>query len=413
MLQIQDDPFGLKASSLFAGDGMQGLSPYLTSPRASLDFNSDCNSGSSEMPQTQIAVSTTFYPGAMLSNDLAGVTADLVIQSADAVFFYCHTSFIRSKSCNNFNQLIPYTSQHASTSSTSTPSSCTTLVPTSTLPSDSVAQSFIKTPYLTSNDSDVQDTPPMSPASSRSDGSQRSASSAEEEALSQLQMQQENTTLPILISVPENSGVVNIVLHLLYGLSFEPYSPQLDVLSSAFSFIAKYGFNQQELSANGSQLSSAILAFAPKYPLEVYTLAAQNHLHDLAVQSSQYTLSVSLSCLADQQAIDMGPMYMKWLFFLHLGRAEALKRILVTPFEPHSPGYGTCDEEDQKALARAWGLVTAYVLSTTGMQNVSIAMLKSTYGPLVSSVRCARCKDLLQDQIRRVVQNWSMVKCTI
>ncbi|KAG9017428.1 hypothetical protein FRB93_007543 [Tulasnella sp. JGI-2019a] len=398
VLQINDDLFGLKASALFAG-GLQRVSSY---PNSLFDFSSDLSGSSDMSQQTQIAVSTTFYPGALLSNDFAEVNADLVIQSADAVFFYCHSSFVRSKSSNNFNQLIP--NSQKSPSSSSTPSSCATLIP----PPDSVAQNYIKTPYLTSIDSDMQDTPPMSPASSRSDMSRRSTTD-DEEQLQRLQ----NAPLPILVPVPETAAVINIVLHLLYDLSFEPYSPQLDVLAAVFPFIEKYGFDQKALVGNGSQLSSAILAFASKYPLEVYALAAQNRLHDLAVSASQYTLSVSLSCLTDQQAMDMGPMYMKWLFFLHLGRAEALKRILVTPFEPHAPGYGTCDGEDQRALARAWGLVTAYVLSTGAMQNTSIATLRSTYGPLVSSVRCERCKQILQDQIQRVVQNWSMVKCTI
>jgi len=220
-------------------------------------------------------------------------------------------------------------------------------------------------------------------------------------------------SFPRLIAVEEPSNVVNVVLHLLYGLSFEPYSPQFNALAQVFPFLEKYGLSQQELVHPSSQLYTALLGFAVKHPLEVYTLAAQHRLHDLAVLASQYTLSVSLSTLTDQQSLDMGSLYLKWLFFLHLGRAEALKRILVTPFEPHPSNQGTCDAEDQKALNRAWGLVTAYVLSTSGIQSVSIGMLKSTYGPLGSSVRCVRCKGLLEDQLQRVIHNWSMVKCTI
>ena len=63
--------------------------------------------------------------------------------------------------------------------------------------------------------------------------------------------------------------------------------------------------------------------------------------------------------------------------------------------------------------ARAWGLATAYILSNSATQNVSVGTLNSTYGPLLSSVRCKRCKDLLQAQITSEVQSWSMVQSTI
>lgn len=355
-------------------------------------------------------MSTTFYPGAILSPALAAVPTDLVIQSSDNVFFYCHLSLIRPKSSNNFNGLLPTTNRPSSSLSSGS------------MTDVAVAQTFIKTPFLTPIED--EDTPPMSPASSRSDGTRSSRSSLGGSGSDQQRRHHHRkesnaanptTTVPFLVIVPETSSVVNVACHLLYNLSFEPYSPQLDVLTQVFPFIDKYGLSHHELTTSGSQLSTALLSFAPKHPLEVYTLAAQRNLHDLAVLSSQFTLSVSLSILTDQQAMDMGALYMKWLFFLHLGRAEALKRILVTPLDEHpadQPG-ATCNKEDRSALARAWGLVTAYILSNQGPQSVSVNMLRSTYGPLGGSVKCVRCKRMLEDQTERAVRNWSMVKCTI
>lgn len=71
----------------------------------------------------------------------------------------------------------------------------------------------------------------------------------------------------------------------------------------------------------------------------------------------------------------IGAVYLKRLFFLHFGRAEALKRILLPPPHPHAP-TPSCDFSDQKKLTRAWALASAYLAWDTRP-----GPYKSVYGP--------------------------------
>ncbi len=71
-------------------------------------------------------------------------------------------------------------------------------------------------------------------------------------------------------------------------------------------------------------------------------------------------LSYHLPGLTDELVDRIGPRYLKRLFFLHMGRADALKRILLPPPHPHPPTLW-CDFEEQKRLARAWALASAYL----------------------------------------------------
>jgi len=56
----------------------------------------------------------------------------------------------------------------------------------------------------------------------------------------------------------------------------------------------------------------------------------------------------------------IGPIYLKRLFFLHFGRSDALRRVLLPPPNLHTPTT-SCDFSDQKKLTRAWALASAYL----------------------------------------------------
>ncbi|KAG8874068.1 hypothetical protein FRB98_008669 [Tulasnella sp. 332] len=303
---------GIKLSLEVADDVMRDIFAHLTPAAfipAAQHIPADCTSS-----QPQIAVSTTFYPGAMLFNDLDPVEFDFVIQASDAVFFFCHTSMVLSKSNNSFNHLLP-----------------------------SSSDSLLASGWTNGSDAP---TPPRDPSDAQYDSSVATM------------------TPPVLITIPELSAVVNIALHCIYSIDFGVYAPELRVLSHTLQFLRTYGLSSiispscsySELALSpSSQLHDALESFAPNYPLEVYTLAAQNQMHDLAVTTSQYTLTLNLSVISDQQCIDMGAFYLKRLVLLHVIREESLKQILVSPFEHHPLTLGktaACDEEDRCSLAR-------------------------------------------------------------
>lgn len=163
-----------------------------------------------------------------------------------------------------------------------------------------------------------------------------------------------------IVPVPESSVVLNLILHAIYDMSCAHYAPSFSALETAVNGLRVYGVSLYDHLARGSHLYTLLLSHAPLYPLDLYALAASYDLHDLAVATSSHLLSFSLSSLTDEMAMRIGPVYVKRLFFLHFGRADALKRLLLNPPHPHAP-TAWCDFTEQKKLTRAWALASAYL----------------------------------------------------
>jgi len=90
----------------------------------------------------------------------------------------------------------------------------------------------------------------------------------------------------------------------------------------------------------------------------MYTLAAQHKLEQFAIAVSPFLLSFDLATLTDDIVKRMGPVYLKRLAFLHLGRSAALKRLLSPPLNFHPPD-DTCGATEHDALLNAWSLAVA------------------------------------------------------
>lgn len=163
-----------------------------------------------------------------------------------------------------------------------------------------------------------------------------------------------------MISLPEHSSILNVVLHTIYNMPCTHYSPSVETLVEAVDVLHKYGVPVAKYVAPGTPLFQLILAIAPLAPLEMYSLAGAYDLFDLAVPVSSHLLAFPLPNVTDELADRMKPRYLKKLFFLHLGRVDALKRLLLPPPQLHAPTT-TCDFAEQKKLTRAWALASAYL----------------------------------------------------
>ena len=163
-----------------------------------------------------------------------------------------------------------------------------------------------------------------------------------------------------VITVPDNSTAFNVVLHTVYDISCAHYSPSFETLCEAVNRMAFYGISPKKYIVPSSPLYVLLLSHAPLYPLELYALAASHDIYDLAVSTSSHLLSFPLASLTDEMADRIGPVYLKRLFFLHFGRSDALKRVLLPPPHPHAP-TPSCDFTEQKKLTRAWALASAYL----------------------------------------------------
>lgn len=161
-------------------------------------------------------------------------------------------------------------------------------------------------------------------------------------------------------SFPDDSTVLNVVLHTIYSMSCSHYSPSHNTIQEAVAAMVRYGISLKAYIAPSSPLSSLFLANAAHNPLEIYAIAASFDLYELAASISVHLLSIPLCNITDELAIKIGPVYLRRLFFLHLGRIDALKRLLVSPPLTHEPTQ-ECDLTDQKRVTRAWALASAYL----------------------------------------------------
>ena len=164
----------------------------------------------------------------------------------------------------------------------------------------------------------------------------------------------------LFVTVPDPAVVLNIVLHAVYDISCEAYRPDIDTLAAAVDAMAVYGLALETHITPSQPLYSLLLNQAPVKPLVAYALAARHDLHTLAVSVSTYLLSFPLRELTEADVERVGPLYLKRLFFLHLGRLQALRALLVAPPHPHGPTE-MCGFAEQKRLVRAWALATAYL----------------------------------------------------
>ncbi|EIW80439.1 hypothetical protein CONPUDRAFT_105451 [Coniophora puteana RWD-64-598 SS2] len=214
-----------------------------------------------------------------------------------------------------------------------------------------------------------------------------------------------------VIPVTEHSSVLNIVLHGIYGISCSHYAPSFESLSSAIAAFPKYGLSAEKLVASSMPLYTLLMSHAPLHPLEVYALAAKYNAHDLAVSASSHLLSFPLASISDDVAAKIGPKYLKRLFFLHLGRLDALKRLLLSPPHPHPPTEN-CSFEDQKRVTRAWALASAHLVWDT-RPDLSTSSIQSALGPLEEQLSCNMCRRTLRDRLNHIIVQWSIIKRTI
>ena len=93
-------------------------------------------------------------------------------------------------------------------------------------------------------------------------------------------------------------------------------------------------------------------------------------------------------------AKEVSPVYLKRLFFLHYGRADALERILASSLSsphPHPPTR-ECDRTEQRKLSRAWVLARAY-LAWDARPDLPNSAIESALSPLGDHVRRLLCRE--------------------
>ncbi|KAG8850131.1 hypothetical protein FRB96_000506 [Tulasnella sp. 330] len=217
---------------------------------------------------------------------------------------------------------------------------------------------------------------------------------------------------PLLsIAVEEQSAVFNIVMHITYELACNKYVPGMD-----------------------ADVWTILLHHSQTQPLWAYATAAQHGMDSVCVPASRNTLAVSLSTLGEAEAQLMGAIYLRRLFFLHVGRRIArsyalpwissssssltsrlskptVQRVIITPPQTHPPTQ-TCSPDKQTAISNAWAIAVADVVTRPLAPGASVATLLEAFRPLELTA-CDICKGNIRTRLSEIVQHWLNIKSTI
>lgn len=162
------------------------------------------------------------------------------------------------------------------------------------------------------------------------------------------------------IMIKHNSEVFDTVLHAIYSIPNTENGPTLESLLEAVSALKTYGVPLDQFVVPSTPLYDHIVAEMPRNPLEVFLVAAENDLQDLAVAASRRLYGLDIPAITDEMAVRMGSPYMIRLVRLQAERLGFLRALLLELPRPHAYDLD-CGFVARKELERAWALASASV----------------------------------------------------
>ena len=112
------------------------------------------------------------------------------------------------------------------------------------------------------------------------------------------------------VDIVDDAVTFNVVLLAAYGLSVQPYSPDLTTLLRATEAgLIRYGLFSGYILTPGMPLAAVLLAHAQRgadIALDIYTVAARHGAASLAVSVSSYMHGLDLSTVSAERAHELG-----------------------------------------------------------------------------------------------------------
>ncbi|KAG8718410.1 hypothetical protein FRC08_005312 [Ceratobasidium sp. 394] len=216
---------------------------------------------------------------------------------------------------------------------------------------------------------------------------------------------------PELKLVDYSSDVLELVLDAVYKRSTESLAPSIATLRDAIAALVSLGYCPKDMVVPGSELFVRSLEAAETEPLQVYALAAQHSLELLAVAASGLTSAHSLDDVSDELALQMGPIYLKRLFLLHMQRAQEVRHSVHLPLELHaigSPPGVKCNEKVQESVNDVWTLASGYVVVHGDPDG-----LDEVVSSFVGHLSCEICGESLKARMKLTVDNLAWMNHTI
>ncbi|KAG8763659.1 hypothetical protein FRC12_008466 [Ceratobasidium sp. 428] len=198
------------------------------------------------------------------------------------------------------------------------------------------------------------------------------------------------------------SDVLELVLSAVYKrTSAEILATSITTLQRSFAALVSLGYCPKDMLTPGSELFTRSLETAEIDPLPVYALAAQHSLEPLAVAVSRLVPAHLLDAVSDELALQMGAIYLKRLFLLHMGRTKALKLSMKLPLRLHKIGTPPgikCNEKAQRSVQYVWALVSGYAVIHGGLGGLDDALFS-----FIEHLSCELCGKILNERVKRTV----------
>ncbi|KAG9010040.1 hypothetical protein FRB94_011017 [Tulasnella sp. JGI-2019a] len=302
-----------------------------------------------ESKRAVIDVSTTFAPDSRVKD----AAPDTIIYTSDGTFFFCHQTILKSRSSNNFAQMVPASAAPSTGSSGS-----------STRNHGQVASTQV---------------------------GQASGSSIRK--------------VPLLaVTVVERAAVLDVILHIVYAIPLVNRDPNLDDILDAFDCLEKYSLSAPD-EASDVWLQMVKKAEAHHDVIRAFAVAASCGMDRICVQISPFTLSTPLREVSQKEAMLMGPLYLRRLLRFHMQKQTALKSAIRAPPAVHPP-TPTCSEGDQLRVRQRWELVGSDVMIRPTPQSVSQAELRSMFENIATGNGCQQCVANILKRVQEVVEAW-------
>ncbi|KAH6912836.1 hypothetical protein BKA70DRAFT_776980 [Coprinopsis sp. MPI-PUGE-AT-0042] len=213
-------------------------------------------------------------------------------------------------------------------------------------------------------------------------------------------------------TVPESSMILEVIFSAAYEIPCDTFAPLLDDILGAIDRMPPNGMDPKALIRKGTPLYGLIMrCHASYYPLRVYCAAAHYDIESLAQETSPYLLDLDIVEIDNASALLMGPLYLKRLVILIVGRVTALKRI-VFDAPAHHPMVAGCSEEIQQAAKREWTYTISQIARDV-KSSISPNSLKERCCLAVQSLPCDACQRSWYTHADDIAIQWAMVKSTI
>ncbi|ESK90847.1 hypothetical protein Moror_16485 [Moniliophthora roreri MCA 2997] len=216
-----------------------------------------------------------------------------------------------------------------------------------------------------------------------------------------------------------SSSELDIVLQAIYNIAQSTTTPgsgvgsalDFQVLAKGIGWLSIFGIPPKAVIVPHTHLFDRILSFAPLHPLETYSFAGQHDIEDLARAASSHTLSVDLSNISEELALQMGALYLSRLFRLHVGREGILKGLLEKEPNFHNETE-ECRIENQTILREKWNMAIA-TLTWEIKANTPTSLIRETVIARTSCITCNDCIKARDTRLSTILTEWSMATRTI